>query len=286
MKVVFIILICVAVAWLLFFLIGCHLTKKRVVRHFETGNVIVFGHKGKGKDLVFQKVINSRKKPYHSNLDYGGDYHPFALKDFDLKNDYRNFIQDNVQVVDKSNYPYEKEDVYISDGGIVLPSTYDGILSKVYPSYPVAFALSRHLWANNFHINTQAIGRVWIKLREQADYFVEACGVYSLPLFLIVKVRTYDKLESATQNLLPYEKGLINLNKYDKALVNQWHATNGEVKEGFLIISKRSIKYDTRAYHTIIFGNPAPSNKRKRKFFRGLKKKGGETPLDETPKED
>ena len=57
---------------LILLLIGCfvglcwliinHLRVKYMITQFKKCNVIVFGKKGTGKDLIFQKVINSRKK--------------------------------------------------------------------------------------------------------------------------------------------------------------------------------------------------------------------------------
>lgn len=244
--------------FLALFLLGAFLTKRRIVRKFEKNNVLVFGAKGKGKDLLFQAVINARKKPYYANQSYGGKFHPFECQSFDMKNTYENFIRGEINVLNKEDYPLEGMDVYLSDAGIIMPSQYDGLLNKQFPSFPVAFALSRQLWANNFHCNTQAFSRLWIKLREQADYFVKCVGVRSFGPVLAVKVITYDKLQSAEAGLLPYEKGMINVNKVDKALVNQYQASNGEIKTGWVLLRKRSVHYDTRAFHKTLFGVPAP----------------------------
>lgn len=243
---------------LLVFLVKCFLFKREIVKDFEKNNVIVFGKKGCGKDLLFSEVIRKRKVPYVSNCDYGGEgYKSFKPSQISLApNDFRSFIDDKITTIKKDD-SLEGVDFYLSDGGIYFPSQYDGVLDKKYPSLPIFYALSRHLYASNFHINTQALGRIWLKIREQADTYIKACRVIKLPFFLIVKARVYDKYESALNDVRPLK--VAKLNKYAKSEANMFKASQGYIKEGYLIIRKKAISYDTRLFHTKVFGYPSDS---------------------------
>jgi len=261
MKVILLILSTVVAIALGVFLIVAYLTKKRIAQEFSRCNVMVYGKKGQGKDLLFQAIINKRNVPYLANISYGGKYtRIWADKVSVAPNTYENFILDKVKVVEKV-LP-EKQDCYFSDGGIIFPSQMDSQLHKLFPSYPIYYALSRHLAAANIHINTQNLGRVWKALREQADYYVRCRGVIHLPFFLVIKTTEYDQYSSAEKNLLPLRSRFSN--KYSKAEVDQFNATNGFIKNGFVIIRNKSIYYDTRAYHKIIYGCDAPTSKSKR----------------------
>lgn len=270
MKIVFLILSAIAAIALAVFLVIAYLTKKRIAREFSRCNVIVYGKKGNGKDLLFQAIINKRKRPYFANISYGGDYTNVWANEISVApNTYEKFIKNDVEVIEKV-FP-DRKDFYLSDGGIILPSQYDSKLYNAFPSLPIFYALSRHLTNSNVHINTQNLGRVWKALREQADYYVRCRGVIHLPHFLIIKTTEYDTYESAEKNLLPIKNRFGN--KYSKAEVDQFNATNGFIQNGFVIVRKKSIKYDTRAYHKIIYGCEAPTNrKRKNNNFAVTKK--------------
>ena len=111
----------------LIFLIRAWLFGRYVVKGFEHGNTIVDGHKGKGKDLVFQYVINKRKKPYYANIDYGGEHTNISCREISIEpNTYDNFINDKVTPIKREFV--ENKDFYISDGGIFLPSYADSTL--------------------------------------------------------------------------------------------------------------------------------------------------------------
>lgn len=246
---------------LLFFVVKAYLTKKRITNEFKRCNVIVYGKKGNGKDLLFQAVINKRKAPYYANISYGGDFERIWANKISVEpNTYDEFIKDNVKVIEK--VLSEKKDIYLSDGGIILPSQYDAILHKTFPSLPIYYALSRHLSNSNIHVNTQNLERLWKALREQADYYIRCRGVIRLPFFLVVKTTEYDKYETALKNLLPMNAPLFN--KFGSAERAQYEATNGFIKNGFIIIRKKSVHYDTRAYHKIIYGTDAPKRSKKK----------------------
>ena len=234
---------------LIIWLIKQHLFRKEVIHNFKKRNVIVDGKKGSGKDIVFQNVINARKDFYYSNISYGGKHKIISCNDISVyPNTYDNFINDNVVKVKRTFK--EGKDIYISDGGIYLPSYMDSKLYKQYPSFPIYYALSRHLYNQNIHINTQNFNRVWKAIREQADFFIHVHKTIKLPFLLITKCTTYDKYESAIKYLTPVKKRFMN--KYSTAELDIYNATNGEIKQGYIITWKHSIKYNTRAFEKIL----------------------------------
>lgn len=244
-------------------------TKKRIKQAFIDGSVMVSGRKRFGKDILFQTMINCRKEPYFSNIDYGGQYTHIDMKEMLLGNNtYNNFIYGDVVKCNK-NTSLEGKDIYISDGGIYLPSQADSVLHKVFPSLPITYALSGHLYNNGIHVNTQRLDRVWKALREQADYFVlmrKRC--LKLPFFIVLFTTEYTKYESALQELAPMKSTLFN--KYSKAEKEKYKALHGFIKDGLIIVCKKSLKYDTRAFHEVIYGEKAP---RKESLCQRLKNK-------------
>lgn len=227
---------------------------KFLVDKFRAGNVIVFGQKGKGKDLIFQKVIAKRRKEkYFSNMDYGYFFNYIDLADLALgKNTYENFIEGCVEVIDK-NEEMEGADIYVSDAGIYLPSQYHYLLDKKYKSLPIFYALSRHLYDNNVHVNVQALNRVWDKLREQADSYFKALKTVKVFGLLFTKIRYYETYQVANENRAPMRRRFLN--KYSKALSDEYEAYNGLVFDMWIVQLKRNVKYDTRYFHRVVFGN-------------------------------
>lgn len=111
---------------------------------------------------------------------------------------------------------------------------------------PVLYALDRQLYSQNIHFNTQSLERGWKALREQADFFVRCKRTYKLPFVLITSVITYDKYKSAQEDLEPIKTRLLN--KYSKAEVDLYKASNGDIRRGLVFRLKKSIKYDTRYF--------------------------------------
>lgn len=248
-----------------FFFVRSFFNKKELCKNFSEKNCIVFGKKGSGKDLLFQCVINSRRLPYYSNVDYGGSF-SFASPSFlELPhNTYKNFISG--QVVEEVKPNYENVDFYFSDCGIILPSQYDSTLYKLYPSFCISYALSRHLYNNNIHVNTQALGRVWKALREQADFYICCKKSFSIFGFIITKYITYTNYDSALSGLSPLSAR--SFNKFSKTEYDKYIALNGIIKNCFVIQRKKNIKYDTRIYHNYLFGFSSPKHEKKSfKFF-------------------
>lgn len=237
----------------------CHKGKTFLVRQFDRCNCIVFGKKGTGKDLLFNLAINSRKKPCYANIPYNEKYcETKQIKDFTVEpNTYENFLKDNVIIVQKTLE--EKKDFYISDGGIVLPSQYCDKLVKNYPSLPIFYALSRHLTNSNIHINTQNLGRVWDKLREQADGYFKTTRTINIFGLLFTSYVYYDEYESAKRNLLPYKSGLF-ASAESRANKEEFESVNGRVEKFLVCQRSKHVNYDTRAYHKIIYGVDAPGS--------------------------
>lgn len=233
-----------------FWLIKQKLLFNYIVDNFKKSNVVVAGKKGTGKDLVFNKVINKRKDYHYCNIHIGDKCKIISLKAVSVEpNTYKDFINENVTRINRTFY--EKKDIYISDGGVYLPSYMDAVLYKTYPSMPIFYALSRHLYENNIHVNVQNYNRLWKALREQADFFVTCRKTIKIiPFFLFTKVTTYDKYESAVANLLPLKSRMFN--KFSKAQADLFKASNGEIREGWIIQRKSKVKYDTRAFEKVV----------------------------------
>lgn len=250
MVVIFILAIVVILIIALVLLIKYFFFTRYVLNNFKTCNVIVAGKKGRGKDLLFQYVINHRKDYYYSNISYGGKNKIVQLKDVSCEpNTYFKLINNQVE---KTPHRFKDgKDIYISDIGNFLPSYMDSTLYKQFPSMPLLYSLSRHLYNNNIHCNTQNIERGWKALREQADFYIQVKYTYKIfGLIFITKMITYDRYESAKQNLLPLKVRLFN--KQSKAQFDLYRATNGNIRSGVIIQFKHQLKYNTRAFEKIL----------------------------------
>lgn len=225
------------------------ITNSNTLWHFKHCNVLIAGKKGSGKDLLTQWVINKRKDYYYSNISYGGAHKIIKLKQVSCEpNSYDNIVNDKIE---KQPHTFrEGKDIYISDIGVYLPSYMDSKLYQKFPSMPILYALSRHLYANNVHCNTQNIERGWKALREQADFYIQVKRTYKVPFLLITKYYSYDRYESAKQQLTPVKNRTFN--KFSKAEADIYKATNGDIRKGYIIQFKRKVKYDTRAMEKIL----------------------------------
>ena len=245
------------VGFLIYITIRCKIGNDVLRRRFKRCNVIVFGKKGSGKDLLFNKVINLRKEPCYTNIPYSRAYCLDArIQDFAVApNTYRSFLDDNIQVIDK--VLAERMDFYISDGGIALPSQYHGELDKKYPSLPIFYALSRHLTNSNIHINTQNLNRIWDKLREQADTYIRVERTINIFGFLFTTFTVYDYYESAKKCLQPYPHSIFS-SSYNTAQRNEYYAVNGRIDRHLICQHKSTVMYDTRYFHKVVYGRQAP----------------------------
>ena len=230
-----------------------------VAKKFKQGNCIVWGKKRKGKDLLFQKVIVKRKKEkYQTNYpkEFGYRYKQIAQINMNDLSVYPNTYESLIANVIKK-IPYyrelEKVDTYISDGGIYLPSQYNHILNKLYPSMPIFYSVIGHLRDSNIHVNYNGhITRLWDKLREQADdYFKVERTIWIFGLIAFTKVRYYEEYNTAEAGVLPMKKGFMN--KDQKALYEQFKAQYGEIKRFWIVSFSKQVHYDTRYFRRLFY---------------------------------
>lgn len=241
-------------------------TRKFIVKQFERCNIIVFGKKRTGKDLLFQFVINKRDTAHYANIQYSEKTEIRSLKDFSCApNIYKNFIDGTVKVIPKKNA--ERTDFYISDGGIILPSQYQGDLVKLYPSFPTYYALTGHLTDSNIHINTQVLTRVWDKLREQADGYFMTLNTLHIGRLFMTSLIYYDRYQSALDTLRPFPCSFFS-SKEKKAMKADFDAKHGIVKHMLLFQVLPKSCYDTRYYHRVLYGEPAPQRKSRKEKKR------------------
>lgn len=249
-----------------FVVITLHNNHSFICKKFIEGNCIVVGKKGKGKDLFFNQIINKRKSKCISNIQYNPTFCKKKPLDYlKLKNDkgeelkYSDFLSGKFQPVEKQLN--ECQDYYISDCGVFLPSQCQAELCKKYPSLPITYALSRHLARMNIHANSQALNRIWDKLREQADsYFIIRKSI-NCGLFFLQKVTYYDDYNRCLQNMRPFKSNKLLSSKENRALFENYTAQNGLIKNMWTIQLNKNIKYDTREFHKIIYGQTSPDKK-------------------------
>jgi hypothetical protein len=223
-------------------------------------NCIIYGPIGSGKDLAMAILTHKEKKEHIANIPYNKKTIVKPLNYVTVSpNTYVEFIDDNITIIEKSIQ--EGKNIYISDGGVYLPSQMDTVLSKKYPSFPIAYALIRHLANANIYVNVQNLNRLWIKLREQADGYVRTRGAFFFPKWLpflrryfLLKITLYENYEDALERLRPIKKMLTG----DSTAVAR--SERGLIKEMRLLVPKRWLKYDTRYFHKVIYGVEAPSS--------------------------
>lgn len=233
--------------------------KNKLLECFNNGNVIVFGKKGKGKDLIFNKVINSRDRKCYANIPYNKDLCKVkSIKDFSVEpNTFKDLIEDNIKVVKKTNE--EETDFYISEAGNYLPSQYEGMLNRLYPSFPIYYSTSRHLTNSNIHCNTQYLGRVWSKIREQADSYIMANGTIKIFNLLITKFRYYELYATALSGMLPYKASALSSSEA-RAGAKDHEAKHGIIQDYFIIQFTKNVHYETRYFHKKFYGRRAPNS--------------------------
>lgn len=228
---------------------------KKVIKLFEDGNVCVCGLRGRGKDLLMSNVAVRRKLPYVCNIDYGGERYPFNYSDLDCgKNTYRNFISGDV---DRYVYPFpDGTDVYLSDAGIYFPAQFCNELNKQYQYMTVFQAISRHVGNCNFHFNSQALNRVWDKIREQSDLYILCRRCFYIGGWVLQFITVYDRYQSAIDHQKPLKIAVPPLaNSQTRVMVriqkDQYKAAHGMIKNRILFYKNRST-YDTRQFKTTL----------------------------------
>lgn len=235
---------------LLFVTLINFLNKYELKKFFNNNNVIVYGKKGTGKDVLFNYITNTRRF-YYSNIPYTNkNYELITPNDLKLgSNTFENMLHNQVIKCDW-NFK-EKIDFFISDCGVYLPSQYDSILHKNYKGLPLFYALSRHIGLHNVHCNAQNLERIWKALREQADIYIKCLKTIKLPFFLVIKYRYYDKYNSAVNDIRIAKGGLLKTSDTIKVQ----NANVGIIKEKFIIVSKLKTKYNSRYFKDLLINN-------------------------------
>lgn len=235
-------------------------------------NVIVHGGRGKGKGLIFQYLI-MKEQEVLSNMPYGDNsviVDPKKYFGSITPNTSENFLKNEITKCDK-HLEWEGKPYYVDDTALYFPNYNDPILKKLYPQISLFIPIQRHLYDSYTVINAQDINRVYKILRElQTDGYIKALSTTGkgfiwnrLPVlrkYYFVKWRYHEKLESAVNNILPFEKlGLINRGSEllytttASAMKEQYVGVHGEIKDGFLWLKKKHISYNTRYFHDVFF---------------------------------
>lgn len=240
----------------IFYLIS-FFNKRSFVNLFSKGNVQLCGMKGRGKDVAFCIVVNSRKKNYISNVQYSNPKRKFKRFDFDTKvwelsgNTYTDLVDGTVK---KYVYPYpDGIDYYISDAGIYFPAQYANQLCNRYKSAPMFQALSRHLGDCCVHTNTQSINRLWDKIREQGDIFIYMTGCRFIPhtKICLITCYEYDRYESAESHIIPPRFGIGG--KAKEARYN-FEIAHGRIKHRWFF-ARLPYRFDSRRFKRILENN-------------------------------
>lgn len=238
----------------------------KIEKMFKKGSVCVTGLRGTGKDVLMGNVAIRRKKPYISNLNYGGTCYPFNYNEIDLKNTYNDILQG---IPNKYIWPYEEgTDLYISDVGVYFPSQYCNLLNRDYQSFPYYMALSRQISKNNVHINVQNLNRAWDKIREQSDIYIRCLWCKVIGKLVIQKITIYDKYEACLNRVKPCRVKIPVLANREMRLRYQMHIDtfeekNGKVKNAYLVYINKS-SHDTY-YFKSFFENGKEIKKNEKK---------------------
>lgn len=230
---------------------------RKIIKLFESGNVSICGLRGTGKDMLMSNVIARRNLPYVSNIDYGYMYIPYDYNMFKVGNNYKNFIECNLNPY---KYPLpDKVDLYLSDCGIYFPAQYTTQLDKEYKDLPVFFSLSRQLGELNCHTNSQNIGRVWKKISEQSEIYIKCLYCKVIGPFVIQKIRIYENYDSCLNNVKPIRLQVpITAKDRNYCALEKEKYTNihGKIETRLLIYVNKG-KYDTRAFKYKLEGGKA-----------------------------
>lgn len=227
----------------------------RYLKEKMEDSLIVFGKKGHGKTLTFSvmaRIWAKKHKGYLSTspLLQKGEV-AIKLKDVSVSpNTYREFLEGNITKI-KRIPDYEGKAVFIDDAGIYLPNFMDSELKKAYPSLPIAYALYRHMYNAPIFVNSQAVGRTYKLIKEQADGFLKARSVRRIGPIAFIKLTYFSNIRSAENDIAPMGRGLFN--KFQKANQAEYTATNGEIRDFTIPIICRHHKYDSRYFKGVLF---------------------------------
>lgn len=241
------ILIYILIGIAVFLFLKTLITNRIVLSYFKYDSVCVFGKKGKGKDILFQYVIRKQKVRPYSNTSYGDSNDLISVSDLRINNTFSNAINEEWKKCDDYKIR-EGADIFISDCGVYLPSQYYSTLDKLYPDLPLFMAVSRHLSNTNVHINTQNIGRVWDKVREQCGYFIKARKTRVIGRLAFTSLIVYDRSDTAEHGVLPFKPARKKRKAEVEAQRLDFVATYGLVKAYTLVQLLPRKHYDSRFF--------------------------------------
>lgn len=246
-------IIVAVVAVLLIFVIISIVNKRYFLKLFDSGNVIVTGLRGCGKDMAFCIAVNAKRRNYISNVNYSDPRKRYKCFPFDANvwkiggNEYKNFADNKIK---KFVYPYpDGLDYYVSDAGVYFPSQYATELVKRYGGAPLFQALSRHLGDANVHCNVQNLNRLWDKIREQSDLYVcmKGCKVF-FRRWALLRGAVYETAEACEKRLMPPRFGI---GKEAASRRVQFETQHGHIRT-FWFFSKVPYKYDDRRFKRML----------------------------------
>lgn len=231
---------------------------RRYLKEVSKDSLIVFGKKGKGKTLLFSEMSRCCKKGYLSTTDFVHKEQiiiPYKALNID-PNTWESILEGKISKIDKVP-EWEGKPVFLDDAGVYLPNFADSMLKKEYPSLPISYAVWRHLYNAPIHINSQDVERVYKMLREQADGYIKVRGVRWLFGLGFIRCTYYDNIASAKASLAPMRHRLFN--KYSSAELDEFRALHGEIKDFLIFAPCWRNRYDSRYFHSVFFGEKAPS---------------------------
>ena len=244
------VLLAVIVIFAIIFLIS-FFNKRKFLSQFKHGNVVVTGMRGRGKDMAFCIAVNSFKKNYISNVEYSSSRKRYKHFEFEPKvwemagNDFNSLVNDEIK---QFTYPYpDGIDYYISDAGIYFPSQYAQLLVKKYKAAPMFQALSRQLGNCNVHCNTQNLNRLWDKIREQCDIYIDMRGCKVIGKLVFLKGLIYENAEACEKHVTPPRFGIGKNGRQQKFNFETLH---GKIQR-FWFVTRLPYQYDDRRFKRI-----------------------------------
>lgn len=238
------------------------ITLRKLYKRSQRYNMSISGMKGTGKDVLVGNMLARYSKGYVSNIDYTNDerYTPLDLTAYNVPTTTQELLSGVIVHTYEIPKHLDGKEVWISDAGCYLPSHEDKYLSKDYAGLPKCFALSRQIIGATMHYNSQQDGRVWLKLREQSEYYVRCNRCTFIGKLVILTLTTYTKRESVDANVPPYPvKRPLLLSPRDNAGMAweldkaRYDITYGEVKRHTLVFFNKS-KHNTYQFRNLLKG--------------------------------
>lgn len=247
------VLVIVILLFVVLFLFFKFFFDRLFLRRIIKDSLIIEGAKGHGKTLLLSEISRDcEKKGILSNIDLKRKKQELVkLKDLCCgDNSWEDFLNDEIRPFPKKD-DWEGKTALLDDLGVFLPNYADSILKKKYPSLPVFYALSRHLYNMPIIGNCQRYDRPWKLLREQADGFIHCRKVLRFGPFAMILCTYYEKASSLEEKLKPLKARILN--KYSKAEVDEYKASNGEIRNFWVFAPTWRNRYDSRFFATKCF---------------------------------